>query len=70
MLALGTGPVRAHGPPGAVGPLGMTVMAHHGAVVGHLRQQRLSQQAQNFRRLLGLRQRTINGINAPKTSDH
>jgi hypothetical protein len=46
--------------------LGMTAMAHNGAVVVRIRQQRLSKRAQKFRRLLGLRQRKINGINDPK----
>jgi hypothetical protein len=66
LLARGAGQVRYKGPPGAVGHLGMTAMAHTGAVVGRIRQQRLSKRAQKFRRLLGLRQRKINRINDPK----
>ena len=44
----------------------MTAMAYNGAVIGRIRQQRLSKRAQKFRRLLGLRQRKLNGINDPK----
>src|SRR4051812_5831141 len=66
LLARGAGHVRYKGHPGAVMPLGMTTMAHNGAVVVRIRQQRLSKRAQKFRRLLGLRQRKINGINDPK----
>jgi len=44
----------------------MTAMAHNGAVVVRIRQQRLSKRAQNFRRLLGSRHRKINEINNPK----
>jgi hypothetical protein len=66
VLARGAGHVRYKGHPGAVMHLGMTTMAHNGAVVVRIRQQRLSKRAQKFRRLLGLRQRKINGINDPK----
>ena len=66
LLARGAGQVRYKGHSGAVVQLGMTAMAHNGAVIGRIRQQRLSKRAQKFRRLLGLRQRKINGINDPK----
>ena len=66
LLARGAGQVRYKGHPGAVRQLGMIAMAHNGAVVGRIRQQRLSKRAQKLRRLLGLRQRKINGINEPK----
>ena len=66
LLARGAGHVRYKGHPGAVMHLGMTTMAHNGAVVVRIRQQRLSKRAQKFRRLLGLRQRKINGINDQK----
>jgi hypothetical protein len=66
LLSRGAGQVRYKGHPGAVMQLGMTAMAHNGAVVVRIRQQRLSKRAQKFRRLLGLRQRKINGINDPK----
>ena len=66
LLARGAGQVRYKGHAGAVVQLGMTAMAHNGAVIERIRQQRLSKRAQKFRRLLGLRQRKINGINDPK----
>ena len=66
LLSRGAGQVRYKGHPGAVVQLGMTAMAHNGAVVVRIRQQHLSKRAQKFRRLLGLRQRKINEINDPK----
>jgi len=65
-LSRGAGQVRYKGHPGAVMHLGMTAMAHNGAVVVRIRQPRLSKRAQKFRRLLGLRQGKINEINDPK----
>jgi hypothetical protein len=62
-LARGAGQIRYKGPQGAVVQLGMTVMAHNGAALVRIRQQRLSKRAQKFRRLLGLRCRNINQIN-------
>ena len=66
LRARGAGQVRYKGPPGAAIPLGMTVMAHHGATMVRIRQQRLSKRAQKFRRLLGLRRRNVNQINNSK----
>jgi hypothetical protein len=66
LLSRGAGHVRYKGHPGAVLPLGLTAMAHNGAVVVRIRQQRLSKRAQKFRRLLGLRHRKINEINSLK----
>jgi hypothetical protein len=66
LLSRGAGQVRYKGHPGAVVQLGMITMAHNGAVVVRIRQQRLSKRAQKFRRLLGLRRRKINEINNPK----
>ena len=63
LLSRGAGHVRYKGHPGAVLQLGMTAMAHNGAVVVRIRQQRLSKRAQKFRRWLGLRHRKINGLN-------
>ena len=63
LLARGAGQVRYKGLQGAVVQLGMTVMAHNGAVGVRIRQQRLSKRAQKFRRLLGLRRHKINEIN-------
>ena len=66
LLSRGAGQVRYKGHPGATVQLGMTAMAHNGAVVVRIRQQCLSKRAQKFRRLLGLRHRKINEINNPK----
>jgi hypothetical protein len=66
LLTRGAGQIRYKGPQGAVVQLGMTVMAHNGAVLVRIRQQLLSKRAQKFRRLLGLRVRNVNQINDPK----
>jgi hypothetical protein len=66
LLSRGAGQIRYKGPQGAVVQLGMTVMAHNGAALVRIRQQRLSKRAQKFRRLLPLRHRNINQINDPK----
>jgi len=59
LLARGAGEVRYKGLQGAALQLGMTVMAHNGATMVRIRQQRLSKRAQKFRRLLGLRRRKV-----------
>ncbi len=64
LLARGAGQVRYKGPQGAAIQVDMTVMAHNGATMVRIRQQRLSKRAQKFRRLLGLRCRNINQINS------
>jgi hypothetical protein len=66
LLARGAGQMRYKGPQGAVVQRGMTVLAHHAAALVRIRQQRLSQRAQKFRRLLGLRCRKVNQISAPR----
>jgi hypothetical protein len=66
LLARGAGQVRYKGLQGAVVQQGMTVMAHNGATLVRIHQQRLSKRAQKFRRLLGLRPRNINQINNQK----
>ena len=66
LLSRGAGQIRYKGPHGAAVQFGMTVMAHNGAVLVRIRQQRLSKRAQKFRRLLGLRHHNINQINDPK----
>lgn len=66
LLSRGAGEIRYKGHHGAVVQLGMTVMAHNGAALVRIRQQRLSKRAQKFRRLLGLRGHNINQINDPK----
>jgi hypothetical protein len=66
LMARGAGHVRYKGLDGAVIQMGMTVMAHNGAVLVRIRQQRLSKRGQKFRRLLGLNRYKFNEINAPK----
>ena len=66
LLSRGAGQVRYKGLQGAVVQQGMTVMAHNGATLVRIRQQRLSKRAQKFRRLLGLRPCNINQINTQK----
>jgi hypothetical protein len=55
LLARGAGQVRYQGLAGAVVQQGMTVMAHNGATLARLPQQRLSKRAQKLRRLLHLK---------------
>jgi hypothetical protein len=66
LLARGAGQVRYKGLEGAIRQQGMTVLAHNGAVLVRIRRQQLSQRAQKFRRLLGLKLPKINEINHPK----
>jgi hypothetical protein len=66
LMARGAGHVRYKGLEGAVLQMGMTVMAHNGAVLVRIRQQRLSKRGQKFRRLLGLNRYKFNKINVPK----
>lgn len=66
LLCRGAGQVRYKGPRGATVQLGMTAMAHNGAVMVRIRQRRLSKRAQKLRRLLRLRYRNINQFNEPK----
>ncbi len=62
LLARGAGQVRYQGLAGAVRQQGMTVLAHNGAVVVRIRRHQLSQRAQKFRRLLGLKPPKSNTI--------
>jgi hypothetical protein len=62
LMSRGAGDLRYKGLNGAVVQMGMIVMAHNGAVLVRIRQQRLSKRGQKFRRLLGLRRRSINQI--------
>jgi hypothetical protein len=66
LLTRGAGEIRYKGPHGAAIQVGMTVMAHNGAAVVRIRQQRLSKRAQTFRRLLRLRRCNVNEFNASK----
>jgi len=66
LMARGAGHVHYKGLDGAVRQMGMTVMAHNGAVLVRIRQQRLSKRGQKFRRLLGLNRYKFNEINVPK----
>jgi hypothetical protein len=66
LMARGADQVRYKGLEGAVIQMGMIVMAHNGAVLVRVGQQRLSQRGQKFRRLLGLKRHNINQINGQK----
>jgi len=66
LMSRGADHVRYKGLEGAVIQLGMTVMAHNGAVLVRIRQGRLSKRGQKFRRLLGLRRRNVNQNNGSK----
>ena len=66
LMARGAHQVRYKGLAGAVIQLGMTVMAHNGAVLVRVSQQRLSTRGQKFRRLLGLKRHNTNQINNHK----
>jgi hypothetical protein len=66
LMARGADQVRYKGLEGAVIQMGMTVMAHNGAVLVRIRQQRLSKRGQKFRRLLGLKRHNIHQINDQK----
>lgn len=66
LMARGADQVRYKGLEGAVIQMGTTVMAHNGAVLVRIRQQRLSKRGQKFRRLLGLKRYNIHQINDQK----
>jgi hypothetical protein len=66
LLCRGASQLRYKGPQGATVQLGMTAMAHNGAAIVRIRQQRLSKRAQKFRRLLRLRHRKVNQFNESK----
>jgi len=63
LMSRGAAQIRYKGLEGAVVQMGMTVIAHNGAVLVRIRQQRLSKRGQKFRRLLGLKRHNINQIN-------
>jgi hypothetical protein len=63
LMARGAGQVRYKGLEGAVIQIGMTVMAHNGAVLVRIRQHHLSKRGQKFRRLLGLKRYKSSKIN-------
>jgi hypothetical protein len=63
LLARGAGELRYQGPQGAAIQVSMTAMAHNGAVLVRIRQQRLSKRAQKFRRLLRMKRCNVNQIN-------
>jgi hypothetical protein len=66
LMARGAEQVRYKGLHGAVIQMGMIVMAHNGAVLVRVSQQRLSKRGQKFRRWLGLKRHNINQINGHK----
>ncbi len=66
LMTRGADQVRYKGLEGAVIQMGMAVMAHNGAVLVRVGQQRLSKRGQKFRRLLGLKRYNMNQINDQK----
>jgi len=66
LMTRGADQVRYRGLEGAVIQMGMAVMAHNGAVLVRVGQQRLSKRGQKFRRLLGLKRYNMNQINDQK----
>ena len=66
LMARGADQLRSKGLEGAVLQMGMIVMAHNGAVLMRIGQQRLSKRGHKFRRLLGLKRYNINKINDSK----
>jgi hypothetical protein len=66
LFSRGAGQVRYQGLEGAVVQQGMTVMSHNGAVLVRIRQQKMTQRAQKFRRLLGLKSPKVNKISHGK----
>jgi hypothetical protein len=66
LMARGADQMRYKGLTGAVIQMGMIVMAHNGAVLVRVRQQRLSKRGQKLRRLLGLKRYNMNQINDQK----
>ena len=66
LMARGAAQVRYKGLEGAVIQMGMIVMAHNGAVLVRVGQQRLSKRGQKFRRWLGLKRHNVNQINGQK----
>jgi hypothetical protein len=66
LMARGADQVRYKGLEGAVIQIGMIVMAHNGAVLVRVGQQRLSKRGQKFRRWLGLKRHNIHQINGQK----
>ena len=64
LMARGADQVRYKGLEGAVIQMGMIVMAHNGAVLVRVGQQRLSKRGQKFRRLLGLKRHKVSQINS------
>ena len=63
LMTRGADHVRYKGLEGAIVQIGMTVMAHNGAVLVRICQQRLSKRGQKFRRLLGLKRHNLKQIN-------
>jgi hypothetical protein len=66
LLCHGAARIIYKGHRGAIVQMGMAVMAHNGATVRRIHQDRLSQRAQKFRRLLRLKRHNVNEFNVPK----
>jgi hypothetical protein len=66
LLCHGAARIIYKGHRGAIVQMGMAVMAHNGATVRRIHQDRLSQRAQKFRRLLRLKRHNANEFNVSK----
>jgi hypothetical protein len=66
LLCRGAARITYKGHRGAIVQIGMAVMAHNGATVRRILQDRLSKRAQKFRRLLRLKRHNVNEFKASK----
>jgi len=66
LLSRGAARITDKGHRGAIVQVGMAVMAHNAATVRRIHQDRLSQRAQKFRRLLRLKRHNANEFNVSK----
>jgi hypothetical protein len=64
LLSHGAGHLAYKGHRGAIGQIGMAVMAHNAATLVRIHEYRLSKRARTFRRRLRLRCRKVNQFNA------
>jgi hypothetical protein len=66
LLGRGAARITYRGQRGAIGQVGMAVMAHNAATLRRIHQGRLSKRAQKFRRLLRLKRHKPNEFKGPK----
>ena len=66
LLCRGAARISYKGHRGAIIHTGMAIMAHNAATLVRIHQQRLSQRAQKFRRLLRLKRHNVNQFKVSK----